>query len=131
MDVEGFLLQVLVHPADIQEREGARMLLEKLNFPTKRLKLIWADAGYWGKPFQAWVKEHCRCRLEVLSANELINRRQGRKGYVSLPRRWVVERSFAWLGRYRRLSKDYEQNTASSQTWIKLAFCSLMLKRLK
>ena len=130
MDVEGFLLQVLVHPADVQEREGAKLLLEKLTFPTKRLKLIWADAGYWGDPFAAWVKEHCRCRLEVLSANDLINRREGRKGYVPLPRRWVVERSFAWLGRYRRLSKDYEQNTASSQTWIKLAFCSLMLRRL-
>ena len=130
VDVEGFLLQVLVHRADIQERAGAKLLLEKLNFPTRRLKLIWADAGYWGKDFGDWIQENCRCRLEIVSANELINRRQGRQGYVPLPRRWVVERSFAWLGRYRRLSKDYEQNTASSQTWIKLAFCSLMLKRL-
>ncbi len=130
VDVEGFLLQVCVHAADIQERAGARLLLEKLTFPTQRLKLIWADAGYWGKDFGAWVQEHCRCPLEVVSANDLINRRQGRTGYVPLPRRWVVERTFAWLGRCRRLSKDYEQNTKSSEAWIKLAMIALMTKRL-
>ena len=130
VDVEGFLLQVLVHPANVQERAGAKLLLEKLTFPTQRFALIWADAGYWGEEFETWVSEHCHCRLEVLSANELINRRQGRKGYVPLPRRWVVERTFAWLGRCRRLSKDYEQNTKSSEAWIKLAMTALMTKRL-
>jgi putative transposase len=131
VDVEGFLLQVLVHAADIQERAGAKLLLEKLTFPTSRLELIWCDAGYWGKEFEGWVKDNCNCRLEVVSASELINRPQERKGYVPLPRRWVVERTFAWLGRCRRLSKDYEQNTKSSEAWIKLAMIALMAKRLE
>lgn len=130
MDVEGFVLQVLVHPANIQERAGAKLLLEALRFPSERLKLIWADAGYWGEEFARWVQEQHGCRVEVLSANELINRRQGRKGYVPLPRRWVVERTFAWLGRWRRLAKDYEQNTKSSEAWIILAMIALMAKKL-
>lgn len=72
VDVEGFLLQVLVHPANIQERAGAKMLLEKLRFPAHRLQVIWADAGYWGAEFGSWVQERYGCRVEVLSANELI-----------------------------------------------------------
>lgn len=130
VDSNGLLLQVLVHAANIQERAGARLLLEKLTFPSERLKLIWADAGYWGREFGEWVQENCGCRLEVLSANELINRRPGRKGYVALPKRWVVERTFAWLGKCRRLSKDYEQTIASSQSWIYLAMIRIMIRRI-
>ena len=137
VDTDGLLLQVCVHPANIQEREGAKLLLQNLRFPAHRLQLIWADAGYWGRKFAAWVQDNCGVVLEAISHNELVNRRdrdaQGqplRQGYVNLPRRWVVERTFAWLGRCRRLSKDYEQNTRSSETWIQLAMIGLMVRRL-
>lgn len=87
-------------------------------------------AGYWGAEFAAWVRDHCGVVLEVVSRNELVNRQRENKGYVPSPRRWVVERTFAWLGRCRRLSKDYEQTLASSQTWIYIAMIRLMLRRL-
>lgn len=130
VDTNGLLLQVCVHAANIQERAGAQLLLHKLRFPAQRLKLIWADAGYWGKTFAAWVQENCGVVLEVVSRNQLVNRQHEHKGYVPLPRRWVVERTFAWLGRCRRLSKDYEQTLASSESWIYLAMIRLMLRRL-
>ena len=135
MDSDGLLLQVCVHAANIQERAGAKLLLASWRFPAHRLQLIWADAGYWGKKFQKWVRDSCAVALDVVSRNTLVNRRdrdeQGnKKGYVPLPRRWVVERTFAWLGRCRRLSKDYEQNTRSSEAWIFLAMIRLMLRRL-
>lgn len=133
VDTTGLLLQVRVHAANIQERDGAKLLLHDKaawRFPSHRLKLIWADAGYWGKKFASWVQENCGVVLEVISRNQLVNRQRDHKGYVSLPRRWVVERTFAWLGRCRRLSKNYEQNTKSSEAWILLAMIHLMLKRL-
>lgn len=130
VDTNGLLLQVCVHPANIQEREGARMLLHTWRFPAQRLQLIWADGGYWGHKFAAWVQHHCGVVVEVVSRNELVNRQREHKGYVALPRRWVVERTFAWMGRCRRLSKDYEQNTKSSESWIYLAMIRLMIRRL-
>jgi putative transposase len=130
VDTDGRLLQVLVHAANVQERAGAKILLGHLRFPAHRLRQMWCDAGYWGEEFPHWVQEHCGCRLEILSPNEVVNRRAGRKGYVAQPRRWVVERTFAWLGRYRRLSKDYEQNPKSSEAWILLASAALLLHRI-
>jgi putative transposase len=130
VDTEGLLLQVLVHPANIQERAGAMLLLEELRFPSERLKLIWTDSGYWGKPFSAWVRKKWGCKVESIDRNTLVNRQYENKGYVQLPRRWVVERTFAWLGRCRRLSKDYEQNPRSSEAWIQLAMIGLMTRRL-
>ena len=130
MDSNGWLLQVLVHPAYVQERDGARLLLEQMSFPLHRLELIWCDAGYWGAQFPQWVQEHCGVRLEVISRNQLVNRQREHKGYVPLPRRWVVERTFAWWNKWRRLSKDYEQNPRSSEAWILLVMTALMLNRL-
>lgn len=131
VDSQGLLLQVQVQPADLQERAGAEQLLSTLSFPAQRMQLLWADAGYWGEPFATWVQARHGWRVEVVSKDAAgVANRVGHKGYVPLARRWVVERTFAWLGKNRRLSKDYEQNPASSETWIRIAMSKLMVKRL-
>lgn len=124
VDTAGRLLQVLVHPANIPEREGARMLLEQLRFPAGRLRLIWADAGYSGPEFFGWVKKQHGARVEIVN-------RIAPKIFEVLPRRWVVERTFGWWNRWRRLSKDYEQNPRSSEAWIHIVMIAIMLKRIK
>jgi putative transposase len=123
----GLVLAVVVHPANIQDRDGAKLVLECARNTFSRLRLIWADGGYAGKLIE-WVRnvrEHRKLRLEIVKRNYNI------KGFVVLPRRWVVERTFGWLGRYRRLSKDYEQLTCSSEAMIYIAMIGLMLKRLR
>ena len=125
VDVMGLLLCVLVHKANIQERAGAKLVLQRVKEKGfARLQLIWADAGYDGQPMRDWVFHLARWVFEV------IKRSDSTKGFVVLPRRWVVERTFAWLGRYRRLSKDYEQLTQTSEAMIYAAMIRLMLKRL-
>jgi putative transposase len=124
VDSDGRLLQVLVHPANIPEREGARMLLEELRFPPMRLKKIWADAGYSGPEFAQWVKQKHGVEVEIVSKDPQ------QRGFEVLPRRWVVERTFAWLGKWRRLSKDYEHNPRSSEAWIHLVMIAIMLNRI-
>jgi putative transposase len=125
VDVMGLLLVVLVHKADIQERAGAKLLLQRAltkGFP--RLCLIWADGGYKGAAFKEWVWNVAGWLFEV------VKRPEGSKGFVVLARRWVVERTFGWLGRSRRLSKDYEQLPETSEAMIYAAMSRLMLKRL-
>ena len=87
------------------------------------MQLIWADGGYAGK-LVGWVKESCQWILEIVKRNEVV------KGFQVIPRRWVVERTLAWIGRYRRLSKDYESLTQTSETMIYAAMANLMLRRL-
>jgi putative transposase len=116
------ILAVVVHAANIQDRDGAKLVLAKLVcFP--RLKLIWADGGYAGK-LVAWVMEFAGWVLEI------VRRPDDVKGFVVLPRRWVVERTFAWLGRYRRLSKDYEELPETGEAMILIAMINLMSRRL-
>lgn len=125
VDVMGLLLAVYVHKASIDERSGAKTLLERAHqkgFP--RLRLLWADAGYQGQNMIDWVLQLATWVLEI------VKRTEDMTGFVILPRRWVVERTFAWLGRYRRLSKDYEQKTKTSEAWIYVAMINLMLNRL-
>lgn len=125
VDVMGLVLVVLVHKASIGERAGAKMLLQRaLLKGFERLLLIWADGGYGGHPMVQWVAQVCGWLFEV------IKRPENAQGFVLLPRRWVVERTFAWLGRYRRLSKDYEVLSATSEAWIYAAMVRLMLRRL-
>ena len=124
-----------MHAADIQERAGARLLLarRKLGFSARRLRLIWADSGYWGAPFARWVRLlWSRVQVVALCRHATLPNRKapGQPSFVRLPRRWVIERTFAWLGRSRRLSKDYEANPRSSEAWIYLSMTHLMLKRL-
>jgi putative transposase len=118
----GMILAVVVHAANIQDRDGARLVLNLLTH-FKRLKLIWADGGYAGQLVH-WVKDHLRRTLQI------VKRTDDAKLFYILPRRWVVERTFAWLGRYRRLSKDYELLTQSSETMILIASINLMVHRI-
>lgn len=123
VDTMGLLLIVLVHAANIQDRDGARQVFEKIMGKFPRLILIWADAGYAGKLVE-WVKAVCGWILEIVKRNDDI------KGFHVLPHRWVVERTFGWLNRYRRLSKDYEGLTESSGAMIYVAMIHLMVRRL-
>jgi putative transposase len=116
-------LAVVVHTADVQDRDGAKLVLEKLQGHFKRLILIWADGGYAGQLI-AWVKEALGVTLEIVKRSDDI------KGFAVLPKRWIVERTFGWFNRYRRLSKDYEYRTESSEAMIYLAMIHLMTRRL-
>ena len=118
------MLAVVVHAANIQDRDGARLVLGLLKGRFPRLKLIWADAGYAGQLIE-WTRRLGRWALEI------VKRTDDMMGFVVLPKRWIVERTFAWFGRYRRLSKDYETLTESSEAVIYLAMTHLMLRRLK
>lgn len=101
-------------------------LLAVLRHGFSRLRLIWADQAYAGE-LVAWVWSLRPWRKVSL---EIVKRPEGIKGFLLLPKRWIVERTFAWLGRYRRLSKDYEYLTQSSETMIRVAMIHLMVRRL-
>jgi putative transposase len=124
VDTLGPILAVVVHSAGIQDRDGAKLVIARLLGFFPRLALIWADGGYAGKLIE-WVKTLGGWVLQI------VRRCDDTKGFVVLPKRWIVERTFAWLGRYRRLSKDYEYLTASSENMIFLAMINLMVHRLK
>lgn len=125
VDVMGLLLVVLVHKASIQERDGAKSLLQRAKRKGfKRLALIWADGGYSGQPMVDWVFGLAGWIFEVVKRPDDV------KGFQVLPHRWIVERTFAWLGRYRRLSKDYEVLPQTSEAFIYAAMVNLMLTRL-
>ncbi len=115
----------MVHAGNLQDRDGAKLVLGRLlgsEFP--RLKLIWADGAYGGELVE-WVKRLAGWVLEI------VKRPKDVKGFVVLPRRWVVERTLGWLGRYRRLSKDYEERPASEEAIILIAMINLMVHRLE
>jgi putative transposase len=123
VDTMGLVLMVVVHVASIQDRDGARLLLAKAKGLFPRLQRIWADGGYAGKLI-GWVQEACGWVLEIIKRSDVA------KGFKLLPRRWVVERTFGWLGRSRRLSKDYERLPESSETMVYWAMTRLMVRRL-
>ena len=126
MDTLGLILALKVHPASIQDRDGARLLLATLAHSFGWIKLIWADAGYAGKLVQ-WVaklKRHCWIKLEI------VRRCDDVKGFKVLPRRWIVKRTFGWLSKFRRLSKDYETSVESSEAFIYIAMSRIMVRRL-
>jgi putative transposase len=123
VDTIGLLLAVVVTSAAVQDRDGARLLLRRLSGAGKKLRLIWVDGGYRGSLLD-WVADRFRFRLQV------VLRSDDQKGFVVLPRRWVVERTLAWLSACRRLSKDYEATTTSSEAMIRIALIRLMVRRL-
>ena len=124
IDSSGLLLAAHVTPADTQDRDGARYLLAGLKPFVPRLNLIWAAGAYGGKELAHWCEQQGEWRLEIVKRSALSG------GFEVLPRRWVVERTFSWLGRYRRLSKDYERKVQTSETLIQVAMIRLMLARL-
>jgi putative transposase len=126
VDTLGLILAVRVTPASVQDRDGARRLLGLLQHRFSRLRLIWADGGYAGQLVEwLWhLRHYRRLRLEV------VRRGADQRGFSVLPKRWIVERTFGWLMKYRRLRCDYEQLTVNSETMIYIAMTRLMLRRL-
>jgi putative transposase len=123
VDTLGLLLAVVVTAASVQDRDGAKLLLRHLGGACKKLRLVWVDGSYRGTLLD-WAAQHARLQLRpVLRTDE-------QKGFVLLPRRWVVERTFAWLTHHRRLSKDYERLTTTSEAFVYLVMIRLMLRRL-
>jgi putative transposase len=126
VDTLGLLLVVVVTAASVQDRDGAMDLLDILGSKFSRLRLIWADRAYTGD-LGAWLwglRPWRKVRLEV------VKRLEGTKGFLLLPKRWVVERTFGWLGRYRRLSKDYEYLPQTSEAMIHVAMIHVAMIRL-
>lgn len=122
VDTLGLIIALVVHPANVQDRDGAKLLIQQLGRRFGRLKLIFADGGYAGK-FVDWVRGWYGRFVEV------VERRKAHQ-FVVLPKRWIVERTFAWLGKYRRLSKDYETLPRSSECVVLIAMINLMVHRL-
>jgi putative transposase len=129
VDTLGMVVAAVVHSAGIQDRDGAKLVLKKLVRRFPRLKKILADGIYngdiadWAKRIGGWIFE-----LVVRPAGEP---KEEKKKFKVLKWRWIVERTFAWLGRYRRLSKDYEGSEESSESWIYVAMTHLMVRRLE
>jgi putative transposase len=124
VDTLGLLLAVLVTAANVDDRAGAKQLFNTLkHLPWKRMKLIWADGGYRGD-LGTWLKATLGWFLAI------VHKQLDHVGFEVLPKRWMVERTFAWLNRSRRLSKDYERLPETAEAFIHVAMIRLMLKRL-
>lgn len=126
VDTLGLVLTVLVTSAATQDRDGAQVLLARLRHQFTRLVCLWADGGYAGSLVE-WVwrlRAHRKIHLAI------VKRPAASAGFTVLPKRWIVERTFGWLMKYRRLRCDYERELTTSETWIKIAMIHLMLRRL-
>ena len=153
MDTEGFVLKVKVHSAKVLDQEGIKPLLERAGEQFLRLKHLWLDAGYRGEDKgKGWVEKTLGWTVELVerprkpAAEEVLKlwakewSKEGvtvdwekllpPRGFIALPRRWVVERTFAWLSHNRRMSKDYERLCASSEAFVYVAMTRLMVRRL-
>jgi putative transposase len=124
VDTIGCLLVVWVHAANVFDGKAARQVIANLFLWLHTVKIIWADTAYSGAQLLDWVSFQFECTLEVVS------KQKGGSGFHVLPRRWVVERTFAWLVRSRRLSKDYERKPTSSEAQVYLASGRLLLRQI-
>lgn len=124
VDTLGMLLAVVVHSADIQDQHGAKRVLEFLKYYYGRLKVVFGDGAYGRCGLPAWLKDHCGVLLQT------VLRPEGAKGMVVLPKRWVVERTFAWMNLRRRTSKDYEKLPQNCESVCYIAMIDLMVRRL-
>ena len=123
VDTLGLIMELVVHAASIQDREGAMLVLKLLKGKFPRLEKIWADGGYAGQLI-GWTAMTGGWILEIVKRTDKLPK------FIVLPKRWIVERTFGWLGRYRRLSKDYELTIPSSESMIYIAMINLMSRRL-
>ena len=123
-DTNGFLVHAIVHSADIQDRDGAPMVLRDTRYSFPWLRHVFADGGYAGDKLKNALTEIGDWTIEVIKRSDRV------KGFVVLPRRWVVERSFAWLNRNRRLAKDFENTIASATAWLFLASVQMLARRI-
>lgn len=124
VDTLGLILDLWVHPANIQDYDAGKELLTEIVADYPRLEKVWADGQFGKNGLPEWAQSEADVVLEI------VRRPEGAKGWVTQAKRWIVERTFGWLNQYRRLSKDYEGTTASSETMIYLAMIDLMLTRL-
>ena len=115
---------MLVERADVGDRDAARWVFRAIDHQWTALQKVWADQAYNGD-LAAWLQGVYGIELEV------VERAPGQVGFTVLPRRWVVERTIAWLGRNRRLSKDYEHSGAAMEAWCYIASIALLLRRLR
>jgi putative transposase len=136
----GLLLKIKVHAANITDRERAKLLLSQLQKEHSNVKLVWTDMGYSGADFANWVQEETGWKVQtILRPRQWIRVQEGEEppprlpdpaGFTILPRHWFVEKCFAWMGKYRRLSKDYEGSLHHSESMAYLAMSRLMLNRI-
>lgn len=124
VDTLGLMVGLMVHSADIQDRDGAPDLLQSIRNRWPWLLHVFADGGYAGDKLKKRLQKIGKWTLEI------IKRSDKTKGFEILPRRWVVERTFAWLGRCRRLAKDFEKSVASAEAWITIAHIRMLTRRL-
>ena len=125
VDVEGSPIVMEVHAASVQDRDGAPAVIAMLLEVAASVKKLFADSGYAGPKLQEALKD-----LGISGLIEIVPKPKGAKGFTVLYRRWVVERTFAWMGRCRRLAKDVERTLASSLAWVKLAGCRFLMRRV-
>ena len=122
-DTCGFLIFILVHAADIQDRDGAADVLAAIRYRFPWLRHIFADGGYAGDKLRGTLASMGQWTVEIIKRSDTA------KGFEVLPHRWVVERTFAWLGRCRRLAKDWETSIASSTAWALIASIRMLTRR--
>jgi len=127
VDTLGLLLAVVVTAASIDDAAGAKEVFEELKPKQQpRLEVVWADNKYHNHELNKWLSR----QRSIAWRLEIVRRPEGAKGFVLLPKRWVVERTFSWLGRWRRLSRDYEHLTESSEAMVRIASIGRMLRRI-
>jgi transposase len=124
VDTEGLPMRVVAHSAAIQDRDGAELVLDQIRRRFPWLELIWADGGYNARQVEAAVAKMPVLRMKI------VKRSDDMSGFVVLPRRWVVERTFSWFGRNRRLAKDFENLAETLATFVIIASIQLAIRRL-
>jgi len=124
VDTIGLMFGLVVHAADIQDRDGTPAVLNSIRYANPWLRHVFADGGYAGPKLRGALNKIGDWTLEIVKRSDTA------EGFEVLPRRWVVERTFAWLGRCRRLAKEWDRSIASAEAWIDIAHIRVTTRRL-